>query len=110
MSTMPMMSAKPRAWTSLGDALRAMRARLGTPFHKDNHVCGEGFLPNAETPLPVRASRGEGEDPFLPAAVLDSMAVPTGPGCGQRSARKVGEQLGVDKRQALAKSFSRPHR
>src|SRR6266853_1351406 len=45
MSTMPMMSAKPRAWTSLGDALRAMRARLGTPFHKDNTFAARDFCP-----------------------------------------------------------------
>ena len=31
-------------------------------------------------PLPIRASRGEGEDRCLPAAVLDSMAVGNGRG------------------------------
>src|SRR5439155_12488183 len=45
MSTMPMMSPKPRAWASPGDVLRAMLlASLSTPIHKYNHVCGEGFL------------------------------------------------------------------
>src|ERR1051325_1082253 len=36
MSTMPMMSPNPRAWTSLCETLRAMRFSLSTSFHKFN--------------------------------------------------------------------------
>ena len=35
----------------------------------------EGCCPDSETPLPVRASRGEGEDRCLPTAVPNSMPV-----------------------------------
>jgi hypothetical protein len=61
--------------------------RLDTPTDGGrfflSHPMGEGRGEEdcwrlSETPLPVRASRGEGEDRFFPAAVLNSMAV--GPG------------------------------